>query len=239
MTETALAAKLKEKGIMPRNVRLDMALAEFRNNAGTFSEGLERLCAAFNVGSMTRTLLAEAVQGFERDIAGRFVAFTETGSAGHHVDAEHGQLASADASRTNESEGRARIADKATAGVPSLSTNRNGAGHSGDAEAAHAAVPRPVSTMPRRGIEAIKLAAKAVEQTRFDAIVLPDGRKLADIPWHELPKVASVYRRISRIAMLIYHHAQPVDQSATSREMLKEAEFNNFIEQAERFNDIV
>lgn len=51
MTETALAAKLKEKGITPRNVRIDMALAEFRNNGGTFSEGLERLSAAFGVGS--------------------------------------------------------------------------------------------------------------------------------------------------------------------------------------------
>jgi hypothetical protein len=39
--------------------------------------------------------------------------------------------------------------------------------------------------------------------------------------------------------MMIYHHAVPTDQSATARQLLKEADFGQIIEQAERFNDIV
>ncbi|RWN33438.1 hypothetical protein [Mesorhizobium sp.] len=115
-TETMIGAKLAAKGFTPRNVKFQIALAEFQNNGGTWTDYL-------NIG--------RAAYG--------------KGSEGQVPFAQQGHTSSLDASRKNDGAGLSRVAEKAILSLPSPSTQRNGAGHMGLADKASIAMPRPVS----------------------------------------------------------------------------------------------
>lgn len=96
--QTAIGAKLAEKGISARNVRFQIALAEFQNNGGNYSEALAMLDAAYGNGG---------------------------GGQKAHIEADHPKIA--DTPR-QEATGRGLVADKARVDVPAASSRRNGAG---------------------------------------------------------------------------------------------------------------
>lgn len=116
MRETIFGAKLKTAGVHPRNVKLQIALAEFQNNGGEYGVALAMLNAAYGKGS-----------------------------GGQSSPASDGQVPHADASRTNEGEGQSSDADNAGLKFPDPSPQRNGAGQVAHADKATLPMPRPVS----------------------------------------------------------------------------------------------
>lgn len=205
---TAIGEQLQAKGMLPRNIDFQIALAKFQNAGGEYGVALAMLNAAYGKGS-----------GGQRPFA-------------------EGHGASADASRIHDGEKGPKSLAVASRAVPASPSAKNGAGLTATAEKAERSVPRPVPR-PKRGLGAIASIQSDIAVSLFDSVTLPDGRKIADVPWSELPKVATEHRRVSRIAMLIYRHAVPAEPNNTARAMLKEEQFAQIIEDAERFNDIV
>ena len=91
----------------------------------------------------------------------------------------------------------------------------------------------------RRGAAAIAAVQPALAKGLFRSMKLPDGRCLADIQWHELPKLAAEYRQFSRLFTLLHRKAVPPDVFATIDQVVKEADLRALLDEVERFNDIV
>ena len=114
-TGTVFAEKFKAQGVEPRDVRLNMAIAEFQNNGGTYERALRLLRAAY-----------------------------EKGSRGQIADAVNGQMRGSSTSRTNDDEGQSGSAEKAIVIVPSSSPIQ-GQGLQRSADKAKEALPSPLS----------------------------------------------------------------------------------------------
>jgi hypothetical protein len=112
---TVFAEKFKAQGVEPRDVRLNMAIAEFQNNGGTYERALRLLRAAYEKGSLGQ--LAGAAK------ANNPLPLT---------------------SRTNDDEGQRSRADKANLIVPSSSPNQ-GKGQPMSADKAMHSMPSPLS----------------------------------------------------------------------------------------------
>jgi hypothetical protein len=191
---TAIAEQLASKGVIPRNVKFQLALAEFQNNGGEYGVALAMLNAAYGRGAAPR----------------------QNDDEGHSTGADKAKAAMLPSS-PDRSAGQRSYADKASAVVP-VAANKPG----------HA----------KRGLHAIGAVQAAVSKSLFDTTLLPDGRRLRDVRWSELPELATRYRRLSRIFMAVHNHAQPVNPDDTLDQIVSEDGLAQIISAVELTNDI-
>lgn len=209
-----IGEKLAAKGVQPINVRLQIALAEYQNNGGSYGVALAMLNAAYGRGS------------------GR-----QTG------DATLGRAFAADASLLNGGEeGQRSVADKATRSVPTSPPPQRSEGRIPYADKAEdivpSAAPRPMPGHAKRGAVAIGAVDHVAVKSLFDTTVLPDGRKLREVRWSECPTLATKYRRLSRVLMAVHNHAIPPEPSMTLDAIVNDDELSRIVSAVERFNEI-
>jgi hypothetical protein len=210
MSETALASKLAAKGVLPRNVKFQLALAEFQNNGGEYGVALAMLNAAYGRGAKVG------------------------------IYSPDGLAASADASLTDAAKGHTSVAGTAAAympnAAPSWSAGHGADADKATAEVPAASPHKPGHA--RRGIAAIGSVQSAVAQSLFDTTRLPDGRSLREVHWAEVPRLAQRYTFLSRVMLIVHRKAVPADPAATLDQIVSETELNEIIGSVERLNDI-
>lgn len=135
-------------------------------------------------------------------------------------------------------EGRRACADKAGSLLPSSAPSSERRAKISVPQGQPLFAPRSRPGHAKRGAAAVEAVQKTVGKSLFDTIKLPDGRTLREVHWHECPNLASRYRRISRILMLIYNVHVPSDPNTRLDGVVSEKALENIVEQADRFNDI-
>ncbi|WP_186415373.1 hypothetical protein [Pannonibacter sp. P2PFMT1] len=211
-----ITEQLAQRGITARDVRLQIAIAEFQNNGGTFEQAEAMLRAAY----------ANAAKG-QRKNAGKATGL------------------SPDAAPLRGA-GQLKCADKAKIEVPAAPTpsTRSGGQTARAEEAIDPSPPAPqprrevASGHARRGMAAIAAAQAPVARSLFDGTRLPDGRTLREVHWAECPRLARQYRHLARVLHAIHSHATPSDPAATLDEIVSEAQLQAIIATAERANDL-
>ncbi len=208
---TTLGRALASKGILQRNVDLQLALAKYQNDGGEYSVALAMLNAAYGRGGEGR--LGSAGNGHV------FAAGTTDGEAGQSSAADRAGSATpaSPSTPTGRGEGLSNSADKAVEIVPSAASRP---GHA------------------KRGVIAIGAVQGAVAKSLFDETVLPDGRKLREVRWAECPTLAKKYRRLSRILMAVHNAAIPPDPNASLDTVVSEADLKSIITSVEKLNEI-
>lgn len=209
-TRTAMADALVKGGIVPRNVKLQMALAEYQNNGGEYGVALAMLNAAYGKGSGGQLCSAGNGPAFPADAPGE---------EGHGASADKARPPLPSSPPTERSEGHTSRADQVGRFMP-------------------AAAPRPMPGHAKRGAVAIGAVDHVAVKSLFDTTVLPDGRRLREVRWSECPALATQYRRHSRILMAVHNYAIPPEPSATLDAIVNEAELQNIISAVEKFNEI-
>lgn len=233
MPKTAISEKLEAKGLTARIVALDVALALFRNNGGTYAEALDRLNTAF------------ADEGERYSSAGRMLSEramqVRMGSEAAH-EVPRGQLSGASASRTEGDEaGRVRTADEDRTAVarPSPADRERGAGlelPKGRYPIASARDPRKPGHA-KRGAAEIAGVQATMARSLFDSYRLPgDDRAIGDVTWKELQGLARRHAEAFRLLSLIDGYGQPADPEAKVRDVLKEGTLREFVEIARLSN---
>lgn len=196
---------LERAGLSERDTKLNIALAAFRNNGGSYQQALGLLNAAY--------------YGQPTDLRpGIAVTPRETARNGLKIAADsHDTCANAGAPKDGE-RGHLSFAEH---------------GHEGSAPS-----PSPNPGHARRGLSAIRAAQPALARSLFDSVRLPDGRSLRQVQWHELPKLAGEYRKLSRVLLSLHGRCQPTDPFATVDKVATETELQDALAQAEKHNDI-
>jgi len=220
-TETALESHLKRAGYVPREVRFQVAIAEFLNNGGTLDRAHELIAiAADKMESEGRTDGANTAKTMLPPL------------------------------RSNDAKGQVRVAAKAVCAVPEASTKRDAEGRMDIAAMANDTVPSRVSPSEagkvlrqqvghaRRGAAAISSVQIVLKKSLFDSIVLPDGRALREIRWSECQGLATRYRKLSRILMAVHNVGVPADADTTLDNLVSEDGLKEIVDAVERFNDI-
>lgn len=204
----AIAEQFEANGITARNVALQIAIAKFQNNGGTYGVALAMLNAAYGKGGEAEPVLPK------------------------------GQPLSAGASPQNDGAGHSGRAAEANGAPPSPSAVRS----AGQGALADARALMPVAAkLPghaRRGLRAIGAVQETVSRSLFDTTTLPDGRRLREVRWAELPELAGKYRRLSRVFMAIHHVGTPADPSVTVDQIVNEERLSEIVANVERINDI-
>lgn len=233
--DTAIGSKLSENGILPRNVELQIAIAKFMNNGGEYGVALAILNAAYGRGKVSHVDAADKVV---RPVP----SSSPTNAAkGHSFRAEKAKVVLPEAATQRNGDGRAMIADKASAKMlSSVSTEREREGLNHPADKADNSAPssRNFPGHARRGAVAIASIQPTMAKSLFDTVSLPDGRKLRDVRWNECPALATKYRRLSRILMAVHGHAIPESPSTTIDNVVNEQTLKEIIAAVEKFNDI-
>lgn len=130
------------------------------------------------------------------------------------------------------SDGHVTIAE---AGLrPDADASRPGAGPEPAADKARHVVPAPGHA--KRGAASISAVQGTLARSLFDSIVLPDGRRLRDVRWAEVPMLAARYQRLSRILLACRNFAIPPDASDTLDKVVPEAELQHIVDAVERLN---
>ncbi|MBT1154321.1 hypothetical protein J1C56_01815 [Aminobacter anthyllidis] len=204
---TAISAAFERHGIVGRDVRLQLAFAEFQNNGGEYGVALAMLNAAFGKGS-----------GGQNSIA-------DDGLAGY-----------AAASRLDDGEdGLPCSADEATLPLPSSpSPKRHGAGHSFRANKAILPAPRPVSASY---LKAAKSGAKQIALTVLDSFRVRDGRAIGDVPWSSLDRLISEGGREIAVLKMIRNKGVPPDHNSPIRLYVGVQELERIIQKAAELTD--
>lgn len=214
MAITTMGRALASKGILQRNVDLQLALAKYQNDGGEYGVALAMLNAAYGKGS-----------------------------GGHTAGAGNGQHPAAGASPIHDGEtGRTPAAESAARAMPASPSAEpgRGEGYARSADEANGDMPS-VASRPghaKRGVIAIGSVQGAVAKSLFDETVLPDGRKLREVRWAECPTLAKKYRRLSRILMAVHNAAIPPDPNASLDTVVSEADLKSIITSVEKFNEI-
>lgn len=144
-----------------------------------------------------------------------------------HQDAAEGQGKGADKAQalspdaaTGRGEGRKKVADEANPQVPSAS-------------------PRFKPGHARRGIAAIAAVQETVAKSLFDSIKLPDGRRLREVSWGEVPRLAQNYTFLARVMTLIHRKGIPVDATEKLDRIVSEDELSEIVSTVEKINDLL
>jgi hypothetical protein len=214
--ETIFGAKLAEKGILPRNIKLQIAIARFQNSGGQYGVALAMLNAAYGRGNEGQQAGAEESYRAHANIPS---TSKHDDAAGHGVSARKaGELLPA-ASSPSRSASQTSIADKANQAVPA------------------AASPKPPGHA-KRGAAAISAVQPVMNKSLFDSTVLPDGRRLREVKWSECPRLARRYRFLSRLLTAIHNVGVPADPNDTIDNLINEDRLRDIVAAVERFNDI-
>ena len=100
--------------------------------------------------------------------------------------------------------------------------------------------PAPTITYDRsrpghstRGAAAIASVQPTVARSLFDSLVLPDGRALRQVRFHECPKLAREYSRFAHILLAIHNSVVPQDQTVTLDKVVSERELGEIVHKAD------
>lgn len=207
---TAIADKLKAQGITKHGTDLQIAIAKFQNNGGTYEEAKALLDAAYELGGEAAIRIPE------------------------------GRPILADPPKPDAGEGRIAGADKAKARVPSPATQRSAGHTPSAAKAVEtlpAASPRKSPGHAKRGMAEIASVQDVMARSLFDTIKLPDGRPLRQVRWAEVPRLSSRYVFLARVMTLCHRKGIPMDPASTLDQIVKESELKEIVEATERLND--
>jgi len=207
---TAIGDALAANGVTRLNVKFQLAIAEFQNNGGEYGVALAMLNAAYGKGSKAGPIVPK------------------------------GSAALADASRQNDDVGHLRDADKAGLHLPASSPVRS-YGRAFSADEAVRKLPYAAKRMPghaKRGLAEIASIQDTIARSLFDTTRLPDGRKLREVHWAEVPALASRYSFLSRVMLVVHRKAVPADPAATLDQIVSEDELKEIIGSVEKLNDI-
>lgn len=166
---------------------------------------------------------------YERAIELLNAAYRTDGEAGHEV--PKGRGSDADPSNPIRSAGHSRYAKKASGPVPASSDLIPGKGQ--------AVVRTHLRKKPghaRRGAAAIASVQETVSRSLFDTIKLPDGRRLREIRWSEVPDLARRYTYLARVMTLCHRTGTPIDPNMTLDQLVKEDELKEIVDATERLN---
>ena len=130
------------------------------------------------------------------------------------------------------SDGRGSEADDGPARIADAS--RPGAGQVAVSDKVTRTVPAPGHA--KRGAASINAIQGTLAKSLFDAITLPDGRRLREVRWAECPMLAARYQRLGRILMACRNFAVPPDASQTLDTVVPEAELQHIVDAVERLN---
>jgi hypothetical protein len=230
--ETAIGAQLAKNGILPHNIKLQIAIARYQNSGGSYGVALAMLNAAYGRGSEGQLgaanghpIVADA-SSLNDDAAGRMKAADEAecllpaaSSPGHHDSAVLAEGNVPGTISPNRSAGLSELADEAKRGVPDAAA-RKMPGHA------------------KRGAAAIGAVQGTLAKSLFDSTVLPDGRRLREVKWSECPRLSRRYRHLSRVLMAIHNVGIPADPSDTIDNLVNEDGLKEIISAVEKFNDI-
>lgn len=236
--DTALGAKLKRAGFLPREVRFQIAVAEFINNGGSIERAHQLIAvAADKLESEGRQCTA--------DKATWSVPPLRTNDAKGSVFAAEKAVAPVPEASPHAAKGQYIVADTAKMMVPNAAPERNGAGFPGIAAKAVHPAPASVSSTrvavkqhsrAKRGASAIASVQRTMAKTLFDTYQLPgDDRGIGDVTWKELSGLARKHAEAYRLTALIGGYAD-ADPDARVRDVLKEETLKEFIDIARLSN---
>lgn len=216
--QTALGVEFAKNGIFPHNVKLQIAIARYQNDGGSYGVALAMLNAAYGRGSGGRESVAQS-HGSSANASPQ-----NDDATGRTATADQAALAPPAASSPghytpNRSAGQSRLADKANHHVPDAAA-RKMPGHA------------------KRGAAAIGAVQAVMHKSLFDSTVLPDGRTLREVRWSECPRLSRRYRYLSRVLMAVHNVGIPADPNDTIDNLVNEDGLREIISAVERFNDI-
>ncbi|MFP1634113.1 hypothetical protein ACLB6G_20480 [Zhengella sp. ZM62] len=218
----AIAEKMKDKGVEPRDVRLNIAIAEFMNNGGTEARAIALVKSAYE----------RARQGHA---GSSDKAADELPTPRAPNDSDKGHSPGADKARrktpaslspNDDAEGHAPDADKATRLLPTASSTNGSEGHTSFADKATVHIPTA------SGRAAVMRAATNIARSVLDSFKLRDGRAIGSIAFCELEGLRFENAREAAVIRQIQRHYANAPGDALVRDLIKEDDLNRFIQKA-------
>lgn len=218
----AIAEKMKLKGVLPRDVRLNIAIAEFMNNGGSETRAL----------ALVRSAYERARQG-QGPFADKATVPKATPRAPNDSDKGHTAFADkatettpASLSPHDDADGRAMRADKANVQLHSASSPHGSEGQTMTADKAKLGTPSASSRA------AVMRAATNIARSVLDSFKVRDGRAIGDLAFCELENMRFDNAREAAVIQQIQRHYANAPGNALVRELIGEDDLNRFVQKA-------
>lgn len=244
---TAIAEKMKAKGVEPRDVRLNIAIAEFMNNGGSETRALALVKSAYERARQGQMLRADKANQME-----------PTPRAPNDSDKGHCELADeakvtapASLSPNDDAEGLGSRSDKASTVLPTASSPNEGKGQSISADKAIDRAPAPsphgsegqmanadkakTHAPSASSSAAVMRAATNIARSVLDSFKVRDGRAIGDLAFCELENMRFDNAREAAVIQQIQRHYANAPGNALVRELIGEDDLNRFVQKAAEF----
>lgn len=219
---TAIAEKMKAKGVEPRDVRLNIAIAEFMNNGGSETRALALVRSAYERARQGH--LVNADKATYALPTPRAPNDSDTGHAAHADNATCNTPASL--SPHDDAEGHLIHADGAKISSPSALSPHGSEGHSRGADKATQPLP------PASGRAAVMRAATNIARSVLDSFKVRDGRPIGDLAFCELENMRFDNAREAAVIRQIQRHYANAPGNALVRDLIGEDDLNRFVQKA-------
>lgn len=241
---TAIAEKMKAKGVLPRDVRLNIAIAEFMNNGGTEARAIALVRAAYE-----RARQGHLVNADKATYALPTPRAPNDSDKGHYELADEAKVtAPASLSPNDDAEGLGSRSDKASTVLPTASSPNEGKGQSGNADKAIGNLPAPSPhgseghsrgadkatqpLPPASGRAAVMRAATNIARSVLDSFKVRDGRPIGDLAFCELENMRFDNAREAAVIRQIQRHYANAPGNALVRDLIGEDDLNRFVQKA-------
>lgn len=240
----AIAEKMKAKGVFPRDVRLNIAIAEFMNNGGSEGRAIALIRAAYERARQGQAFAAD--KAIHDEPPPRAPNDSDTG---HSVGADKATCNTpVSLSPNDDAEGQQNPAEKATPTAPSASSPNEGKGQTAAADKARRTVPAPSphgseghranadkampALPPASGRAAVMRAATNIARSVLDSFKVRDGRAIGDLAFCELENMRFDNAREAAVIRQIQRHYANAPGNALVRELIGEDDLNRFVQKA-------
>lgn len=218
----AIAEKMKAKGVEPRDVRLNIAIAEFMNNGGSELRAIGLVKDAYERARQGHPRVADkATPVLPNPRAQNDSDKGRIDDAGKDV-----ELLPASLSPNDDAKGHVSVSDKASGLMPSASSTNGSEGQIRGAEKAIAPMP------PASGRAAVMRAATNIARSVLDSFKLRDGRSIGSIAFCELESLRFENAREAAVIRQIQKHYANAPGDALVRDLIREDDMNRFIQKA-------
>lgn len=243
-------------GPRAREAALSVAIAQFQNNGGSYSEAQRLLDAAYEMGGGAR----DTVPGKGQQ-AGAPLSLQNDDEVGRDFDANKASSGVHALSSTKCSgEGPGRRADEANDDFPFVAAadanlqdhccsadkakpgasrevcaQRDRAGHLGFAAKAVNSMPRPVSPVRIAAMTAARLHGA---RTVLDSFTVRDGRSIGDVTFNELESLRFENAREAAVIRLVMKHVANAPIYARVRDVINADTLERMIQKASEVADV-
>lgn len=220
----AIAEKMKAKGVLPRDVRLNIAIAEFMNNGGSETRALALVRSAYE-----RARQGHLVNADKATYALPTPRAPNDSDTGHTTTAVTNKAkwpAPASLSPNDNAEGHLIHADGAKISSPSALSPHGSEGHSRGADKATQPLP------PASGRAAVMRAATNIARSVLDSFKVRDGRPIGDLAFCELENMRFDNAREAAVIRQIQRHYANAPGNALVRDLIGEDDLNRFVQKA-------